>query len=408
MKSIRQMVKEYADLVVSSGVALYAGQSLLIRTPLESYWFAQALAERAYEKGAALVKIELDDLHLLKKRLEHQEERHLSDLPYYQKVVDYEMIVKDWAYIRIDNTENRHQLVGADANKLALYKSALSRAGKLLSAKRMRHEIPWCVICVPGEVWAKDVLGKEGTVEELWNIVGPILKLDHANPIEAWEKQSNLLKERSAKLDALNIRALNFKSKTANLRVGLPEAHLWVGGGDTLPSGRHFLPNIPTEEIFTTPDYLDVNGMVTTTRPVSVLDTIVEGVTLTFKEGRVVDCHAEVGQEVMNRFLEIDKGARYLGEVALVDESSPIAKSKRVFGSILYDENASCHLALGAGYPSTLKGSEALTNEELLNRAGCNTSAVHTDFMVGSADLTITAETPTGEVAIMEGGLFVI
>ena len=109
MKSIRQMVKEYADLVVSSGVALYAGQSLLIRTPLESYWFAQALAERAYEKGAALVKIELDDLHLLKKRLEHQEERHLSDLPDYQKVVDYEMIVKDWAYIRIDNTENRHQ-----------------------------------------------------------------------------------------------------------------------------------------------------------------------------------------------------------------------------------------------------------------------------------------------------------
>ncbi|NLA92664.1 MAG: aminopeptidase [Spirochaetales bacterium] len=408
MRSIKEMVTAYADLVISSGVALYQGQSLLIKTPVESYWFAQALAERAYEKGAALVRIDIDDLRLLKKRIESQDEEALTTLPDYHKTSDYEMIVKDWAFIRIDNTESRHQLVGADATKLAAYKHALSSAGKLLSATRMRHEIPWCVICVPGEVWAKDVLGPEGSVEELWSVVGPILKLDKSDPIKAWEEQSNLLKERSAKLDALNIRALNFKSKTADLRVGLPKAHLWVGGGDTLPSGRHFLPNIPTEEIFTTPDYLNVSGVVTTTRPVSVLDTIVKDVTLTFEEGRVVECKAKVGQDVMDRFLAIDEGAKYLGEVALVDESSPIAQSKRVFGSILYDENASCHLALGAGYPSTLKGSEALTNEKLLNAAGCNTSAVHTDFMVGSSDLTITAETPQGEVAIMEGGLFVI
>lgn len=407
MKSIPQMVKEYADLVISSGVALYKGQSLMIRTSLESYWFAQELAARGYEKGAALVKIEIDDLQLLKKRLEWQDEESLTTLPDYYKMVDYEMMAKDWAYIRIDNTENRHQLVGADPAKLALHKKALSSAGKLLSGKRMRHEIPWCVICVPGEVWAKDVLGREGTVEELWSIVGPILKLDHANPIEAWEEQSNLLKERSAKLDALNIRALKFKSKTADLRVGLAPTHRWVGGGDTLPSGTHFLPNIPTEEIFTTPDYLNVSGVVTTTRPVSVLDTIVEGVTLTFEKGKVVECHAKVGQEVMERFLAIDEGARFLGEVALVDESSPIAKSKRVFGSILYDENASCHLALGAGYPSALKGGGAL-NEKELAQAGCNLSAVHTDFMVGSPDLTIVAETPTGEVAIMEKGLFII
>jgi len=408
VKSIEQMAFDYAQLVIGAGVALYEGQSLLIVAPVESYWFAQLLAEVAYDKGAQLVKIELDDLRLLKRRTERQNEAMLSELPDYTKAIDYEMIVKDWAYIRIDNTESRYQLKGADATKLAAYKRARSQASRHLNDARMRHEHPWCVICVPGEVWAKEVLGQEGTVEELWHLLAPILKLDQKDPIVAWQNQAALLKARSAKLDSLGITSVHFKSKTADLTVGLAASHKWVGGGDKLPSGVPFLPNIPTEEVFTTPDYLKTSGSIITTRATSLLDTMVSKVKLTFDNGKVVACDAGRDQAIMERFLAIDEGASYLGEIALVDESSPIARSGKVFGSILYDENASCHLALGAGYPSALKNSQELTSEKLLNRAGCNTSRVHSDFMVGSDDLVITAETYRGSVTIMADGHFVI
>ena len=169
------------------------------------------------------------------------------------------------------------------------------------------------------------------------------------------------------------------------------------------------MANIPTEEIFTTPHRLSAEGYVVTTRPVSVMDSRVEHVRLEFKEGKVVACTAERGQDVMDRFLAVDEGARYLGEVALVGEDSPIARSNCIFNSILYDENASCHLALGAGYPSCLANAHELSTEEKLLEAGCNRSLVHTDFMVGSADMDIDAKTVDGEViAIMRKGMFVI
>jgi aminopeptidase len=180
-----------------------------------------------------------------------------------------------------------------------------------------------------------------------------------------------------------------------------------LGGGDPLPNGNWFLPNIPTEEVFTTPDFTTANGFVATTRPVSVMDSLVEDVVLTFAHGKVVACTARVGQQIMDRFLQMDAGASLLGEVALVDEDSPIALSGKIFGSILFDENASCHLALGAGYPSCLRDSVKLTSEKHLREAGCNTSLVHTDFMIGSEDMRITAKTRDGRfVTIMENGRF--
>lgn len=403
------MEKEYAKLVIKVGVALKEGQPLFIKTPYESYPFAQLLGEVAYEQGASLVKIELDDLKLLNIRIANQTAQQLKEIPSYQKNIDYEMMVKDWAYIRIDNTENRHFLEGVDADKLTSYSTALRENSKEYALNRMRNESSWCVICAPGEKWAKDVLGEDGTVKELWDVLKPILKLDQKDVIGSWEKHNQMLKQRGSILNNLKIESLHFTSGKTDLTIGLIETSIWEGGGAILKDGRAFMPNIPTEEVFTTPHRLKVDGYVTTTRPVSVLDSNVENLKLTFKDGKVIDAKTEIGDEIIKRFLEIDQQARYLGEVALVDQDSAISQSNKVFSSILYDENASCHIALGSGYPSCLSNAHLLSSDQQLMDAGCNRSLVHTDFMIGSDDLDIVATTFSGDkVKIMEQGRFVI
>jgi aminopeptidase len=409
MKTIEQMIEDYARLIVHTGVGIYPGQCLQIKTGAENYWFAQKIAEIAYECGALLVDIRIDDLKLVRKRIDAQDPEQLGVVPDYAKLVDYEMMVKDWAYIRIDNTEDRQWLEDVDAQKLSAYKSGISRSGTLYRQSRMRNEHPWCVVCAPGPIWAKSVLGPDATVEEFWNILAPILRLDTNDPAAAWKQHAGKLLERSRFLDNLKIATLHFTSAKTDLTIGFTEAHRWMGGGDPLPNGSWFMANIPTEEVFTTPDRLFAQGHVTTTRPVSVMDSLVEDVELEFKDGKVVSCTARVGQHIMDRFLDTDEGARYLGEVALVGEDSPIARSNRIFHSILFDENASCHLALGAGYPSCLANAEHLSTDEKLLEAGCNNSLVHTDFMIGSPDMDIAAYTRTGEqVQIMRNGKFVI
>ncbi|MFA5569880.1 MAG: aminopeptidase [Sphaerochaetaceae bacterium] len=407
MKSIEQLNKEYAKLVIETGINLYKGQSLLIKTGPAHYEFAQLLALTAYERGAQFVKIDIDDFELIKSRLENQDEKALQEVPDFSKTIDYEMMVKDWAYIRIDNTEDRHFLEDADPQKLSTYRSSLSISGRLYQQSRMRHEHPWCVICAPGPVWAQQILGEDATVEQLWSLLAPILKLDAQDPSQAWQDHSDVLTQRGELLDTLQIKELHFSSSKTDLRIGFTSQSRWKGGGDPLPSGRWFMPNLPTEEVFTTPDRLQAEGYVETTRPVSVMGSVCEGVRLTFTKGKVTSVRATKGQEVMEKFLSIDEGSSYLGEVALVDEQSPISQSKKIFHSILYDENASCHIALGAGYPSCLAHAETLTSSEKLLEAGCNQSLNHTDFMIGSDDMDIVATTyDNKEVPIMRKGSF--
>ncbi|MFA5513958.1 MAG: aminopeptidase [Sphaerochaetaceae bacterium] len=408
MTEIQLLTKEYAKLIIKGGINLNKGQCLLIKTQAESYPFARILAETAYKEGSALVRIEIDDLQLLNSRVENQSIGELQMIPDFSKSIEYEMMVKDWAYIRIDNTEDRHYLSGADLDKLSAYKSALTKNSALIQLHRMKSKSPWCVVCVPGERWAKDILGKDATESDLWKVLIPILKLDQKDVVIAWKEHSKTLKERSKKLNDLKIKSLRFISSATDLKVGLLEHSKWVGGGDNLSDGRAFLPNIPTEEVFTTNSRYLVDGYVTTTRAVNVMDSKVENLKLTFKEGKVVDFKADIGQEIIKKFLEIDEGASYVGEIALVDQSSPIARSNLIFNSILYDENASCHLALGAGYPKCLSNANELNSEQMLLEYGCNRSMVHTDFMIGSDDMDIDATTIDEKIVpIMRKGKFV-
>lgn len=287
----------------------------------------------------------------------------------------------------------------------------------------MRDQHSWLVIAAPGPNWARhvfrqsgpqfagmaDKLSDEAITDRLWSELEKILRLDQADPAQAWLDHAAALQERCLKLDSLKLKAVRFLNADSDLYVGLNPTSVWHGGGAVLPDGRRFMPNIPTEEVFTTPDYRQTHGRVKAIRPVNVMDTLVQDAWFEFENGKVVRCGAKSGQNVLEKFIAMDEGAAYLGELALVAGDSPIFKSGLLFGSILYDENASCHIALGAGYPSCLSNAAQLSSPEAVKAAGCNISLVHTDFMIGTPQTDVIGICRDGrEVPLIQQGSFVI
>lgn len=402
------IVDQYADLVILKGINLKQDKSVVIMTGPGTYDFARALSKAAYRHGARYVQVLLDDLDVLASRLDNQSNEQVQFSPAFIKAMDYEMCSEGWSYIRIDNTEDRLDHAPLDQYKNQLYGTAKREFSATRMQKLMRHELPWCVVCAPGPRWARQVLGEKATTEDLMNVLKPILLLDKENPLQAWDDHGAMLHEREQRLNALQVDTLHFKSPRTDLTIGFTDQARFVGGSSLLPDGSSFFANLPTEEIFTTPDRMRCEGYVTTTRPVSVLNRPTEEVRLVFKDGKVVEYSAKVGKEAMDSFFAIDEGTKRIGECALVDEGSPIAQSGLIFNSILLDENASCHLALGDGYPSCLANGSTLTTEQQLHEQGCNTSLMHVDFMIGSEDMDITALCRDGKrIQIMKQGHFV-
>lgn len=403
MKEIEIMKSDYAKIIVKKGVNIKKGQCLGIKTSIATYPFAALIAKEAYKEGAKYVNIVIDDLTLLSTRIEEQSDEDLLFIPSYHLDEDKEMIRDEWAYIRIDNTDERHALKDIDSSKLATFSKNQNMFHSSLRKARMGSEVTWCVVCAPSDNWAKQVLGEIAVSDDLWRFLAPILHLDQEDPIKALEEHNKRIENRAKTLNAKRLRSLHFKSAITDVSIGLSEFHSFEGGGEDTTKGHPFYPNIPTEEVFTTPVKTDVHGVITTTKPVSLLDSLVEGVKVVFKDGKVVEASAEIGNDVLQQYLLIDEGASFLGEIALVDQRSPIAMADTIFHSILYDENASCHFALGAGYPTCLQLPDGTSLEE----AGCNQSIVHTDFMFGSLDMSVIGIDKDGnEIEIMKDGEF--
>lgn len=396
------IIDRYADLVIEAGVNLKKGQNLLVNCDEATYPMARALAKSAYRHKAGYVHIVISDNEILASRLKNQSDKELATFPDFEKILDYQICTEEWAYIQIEPIDDRLKQVQLDQAKNQRYRKAARSFHHAIHDRFMVDSLPWCVIAAPTPRWAEHVLGKGHTEDELWETLTPILLLDSPNPTKAWKDACVKMQEHARMLNALGIIKLHYQSPRTDLVVGLCPTSRFLGGDSVLPDGRRFLPNIPTEELFTTPNRNLAEGYMTTTKPVSVLDEMTEEVTLQFHEGAVVFCTAKRGQEAMDRYFAIDEGTRHLGECALVEETNPIGKSGLLFASGLYDENASCHLALGAGYPNCLVGSKDPYKE------GCNKSLMHVDFMVGSSDMTITAIRMDGrEIPLMKDGKFV-
>ncbi|MCG8571352.1 MAG: aminopeptidase [Spirochaetes bacterium] len=408
----QEIINKYAELVVKVGVNLIPGQCLFIWTDPAHYQFAVVISEKAYQLGAKWVEIQIKSNSQVRARIDYSEGQYLDFLPNYKINESYELISEKWAFIKIDCTEEIHDLKGCDADKLSQITKARSEKLHCFNNSLITNQQCWSIIDVPGPKWAAEVFQQEPSeqlTKQLWDKIIPILKLDQPDPVQAWQSHSQKLIKRANKLTEMRLKKMVFSGPGTELTLGLNTSTCFTGGGHVMADGRLFLPNIPTEEVFTTPDYRLTEGKVQITRPVKVMESLVEDAWFEFKEGKVINYGAKKGKSIVEKYLQIDEGAGYLGEVALVDEASAIAQSGLTFSSILYDENASSHIALGKGFSALFENKAELTNPEKMKAAGCNHSLVHNDFMIGSENIDVTGFTENGEeVEILKNGLFQI
>jgi aminopeptidase len=405
-------LKKYAEIVIKKGVNLYKDQCLNIETSVIDNDFALLLAEAAYKNGAKYVNINISTNELTKHRITYSNASNLDFIPQFYQARLNEQMAYDWAFIRIDNTGELDTFKDIDPTLLNNITKAERIARKRYLEECSKHKFAWCVIASINDNWASSVFNQPKSIDvtnKFWEILKDILRLNTDDPINAWEEHEKNILDRAGKLNDLNLEKLRLKSKETDLTVFLTKTSKWIGGPKKTPEGRSFIPNIPTEEVFTTPDYNKTSGYVKIGRPVKIMETLIKGIRLEFKNGKIVNFDAENDVAILEKFINTDSGSAYLGEIALVDKNSSIYKSGLIFNSILYDENASCHIALGNGYPSCLTNGRLLKSESEIKNAGCNVSMVHTDFMIDIDDINISGfDYNNKEHAIIKDGYFVI
>ncbi len=407
--TIETLRHKYIDLMLSA-VDLRPGQNLAIRTEPVHWPLCNQIAEAAYRRGARYVHVLADHPGLHKVRVENAGEDALGYVPTFLPETYRCFVEEEWAVIALVGPEDPDIHEALDPVRNAQVGKAHAETMREFRDAMQTNRFAWVVAAAPTPKWAAKVIGgpaDSSAVDRLWRLMTPILRLDEDEPDKAWFEHAELLKARARRLTDLAISRLHFQSDGTDLSVGLLPQSVWIGGGSEKPDGRSFVPNIPTEEVFTTPHRLAVEGKARVTRPVLVLGRMVNGAWFEFSEGRVVDFGAERGVEALQQYFAIDENARRLGEIALVDSTSPVFESNTVFYNILYDENAACHMALGSSYPSCVDGAESLTSEEYIELGG-NRANLHTDFMIGGGDISVTAYTGAGErIELIRDGRFV-
>ena len=398
-------LKKYAKLIVRQGVNVKKGQEVYISCELDQPKFVEMVVEECYKAGARKVVVDWTHQPTLKLDTKYCTEEVLGTLDSWQierwqHQVD---ILPCKIYLLSDDPDG---LCGVDQRK---YASAMAKRAKTVKPIRakMENKYQWCIAAVPGEKWAKKIFPNDRVnvaINKLWDAILDSSRVDD-DPIKAWKDHNEELAKRCDYLNSLGIKELRYKSSNGtDFRVGLlPNAEFQGGGEYALDSGIYFNPNIPSEEVFTSPRRGDADGIVYSSKPLSYGGQLIDNFYIKFVDGKAVEVGAETNEELLREIIGMDEGAAYLGECALVPYSSPIRKSGILFYNTLFDENAACHLALGRGFTNTIIGYEKYTEEELHNM-GINDSVVHEDFMIGTEDLSITAVTDKGDVPIFENG----
>jgi aminopeptidase len=393
-----QNLEKYAALAVQVGVNIQKGQTLFVNAPLVAAPLVRKIAKKAYEVGAKHVYVEWNDEDLTYIKFKYAPDEAFLEYPMW-RAKGMEQLAEEGAAFLSIYSPNPDLLKDIDPKRIATANKTASQALRNYRSALMADKNCWSLISVPTPAWAKKIfpdLSKEEAIDKLWEAIFRITRVDQDDPIQAWQQHNDRLAKIVDYLNNKQYKQLIYEAPGTNLTIELVENHVWHGGAAVSEKGVRFNPNIPTEEVYTMPHKDGVNGIVRNTKPLNYNGNLIDGFTLTFKDGKVVDFTAEKGYEILKHLLDTDEGARRLGEVALVPHQSPISTSNLIFYNTLFDENAACHLALGKAYPTNIQNGTAMSKEEL-DKYGVNDSLIHEDFMIGSAELNIDGVTKDGK-----------
>ena len=392
-------IDKLANLAIKRGVALQKGQNLIITSPIEALPLVRKIAEHAYIEGAGIVTPLFSDPKITLSRFNYAHDDSFNVAP-------------DWLYNGMvdafDNNTARMAISGDDPmllsemnpDKVARANKANSIAYKPAIERITQFKINWNIISWPGKGWAKRVfpdLSDEESILKLSEAIFDVSRVNVDDPVVAWDEHNKSLRIRTEWLNKHNFSALQYTGPGTDLKIGLADGHEWMGGASLAQNGIICNPNIPSEEVFTTPHSHKVEGHVCSTKPLSYQGTLIDEISVVFKEGKITEARAVKGQEILEKVLNSDEGSRRLGEVALVPDSSPISQSGLIFFNTLFDENAASHIALGQCYSKCFRGDLNLSPENLKKRGG-NSSIIHIDWMIGSKEIDVDGINSNGNI----------
>ena len=384
-----QKIDKLAELAVKTGVSLQKGQDLLLTSPIEALPLVRKVVEHAYKAGANLVTPLFSDPEITVSRFKYASDQSFDKATNWLYNGMAEAFDNNTARLAIVG-EDPLLLSGQDPSKVSRANKATSIAAKPAMERITRFDINWNLISWPGKAWARQMfpeLDQENAQRKLADAIFTASRVNSSDPISEWKKHNINLRKWSDWLNSQNFYALSYKGPGTNLTVGLADDHEWMGGASMAQNGVICNPNIPSEEVFTTPHAFRVDGEVCATKPLSHQGSLIENIKVKFEKGKIIEAHASKGEEVLLKVLESDEGARRLGEVALVPDDSPISNTGLLFYNTLFDENAACHIALGQCYAKCFKGDQ-LSKEEIASKGG-NSSMIHIDWMIGSNKIDI-------------------
>ena len=405
-----KQLRSYAQLLVRSGLNVQPGQTVLIEVDVENEHFAKLVAEESYKAEAKQVVIRYTDAVLDKFKCERQTAKQIREVEYWERE-QLDRYVREGACSLLLTSSYLGLMDELDSEKATAYQQRSNELRNVIRHRIQTHHIQWCIAPVPNKYWAEVLFPKEDeqdAIEKFWKVLFKLMYMKKGeDPVENWNTHQLRIKTKRDWLNTLELKSLHFTNSIGtNLTIGLSDDHHWGGGIDEEEGTIAFSANMPTEEVFTSPDRFEVNGRVVSSRPLYLAGQIIDNFTLTFKDGEVVDVIAEKNLKVLKDLLLTDEGARYLGEVALVENSSMISQSGMLFYNTLLDENAACHLALGKGFSGCVNGVNSVMDESWADHH-LNVSGIHVDFMFGTSDMKVDAVTRSGStIVLFENGNF--
>lgn len=397
MNSFEKKLQQYAALAVQVGVNVHQGQTLVVNAPISAAHFVRLIVKEAYSVGAKLVKVNWSDETVTRIHYDLAPDEAFSIEPKWFAGEMTELVENGAAVLHVI-AENPDLLNGVPQERIVTTQKVRAKALEKYREYQMADKFSWSIVAVPSAEWAAKVfpdLPENEQVEKLWDVIFKTVRIGERDAVAEWKSHVQNLDSRAELLNSKKYKKLHYTAPGTDLTIELPEGHLWVSGGSINEQGHVFVANMPTEEVFTAPLKTGVNGTVRSTKPLSYGGNLIDGFSITFENGRIVDYTAEQGLEALKSLVEMDEGAHYLGEVALVPHQSPISNTNILFFNTLFDENASNHLAIGNAYAFCLEGGKTMSQQQLAE-SGLNSSLTHVDFMIGSGEMDINGVTADG------------